>query len=99
MRVERECEGRGKIAGKIKGSPILFFTCIVGIVLALAVLIYSVIQLVNQVKTGYNQFDAVSRGVVIVSIPVELLLFIYFLVNLVRFFVVKRAHLKFQDRN
>jgi hypothetical protein len=48
----------------------LFFTCLIGVVLALAVLVYSCVELAIQIKQGYGQFDVISKAVVLASIPV-----------------------------
>ena len=68
-----------------------------GILISLSILLYSIFVFAQQVQEGYNEVDPISKSVVLVSLVIEIVLFIYFGLNLLKFLLKRRAILEFED--
>ena len=65
--------------------------------ISLSILLYSIFVFAQQVQEGYNEVDPISKSVVLVSLVIEIVLFIYFGLNLLKFLLKRRAILEFED--
>ena len=68
-----------------------------GMLISLSILLYSIFVFAQQVQEGYNEVDPISKSVVLVSLVIEIVLFIYFGLNLLKFLLKRRAILEFED--
>lgn len=77
--------------------PILFVIALSGLGISLGILFYSILTLSNQIQAGYGSIEAIQKTVILISLPIEMVLFVYFLLMLMKFFVSKCAKLELED--
>lgn len=93
MRRFRSCQ---QIKQRVDYKLSLFIICMVGLFSTIAVLIYTSIELAGQLRNGYSKIQQISKGVVIASFPINILLLIYFIYNLGFFLIRKQFKVQLQ---
>ena len=87
MQVSKKCRPCNDICEIISDKLMLFMVCVLGIGFSLSLILYSAIQLGTEIKNGYANAPIVEKVVVICSIVLNILLFIFFSSNLASFFM------------
>lgn len=87
LQVSKKCRPCQDIQDSISDKLMLFMVCILGVGFSISLILYSSIQLGTEIKNGYANAPTVEKVVVICSIVLNILLFIFFSTNLASFFI------------
>lgn len=89
--MKRECRPRAEFCHKVRNHLPLFIVCIIGMICASGVLVYTTIELITQLRYGYDLVEPISKGIVIGSFPVNALLLVFFIYHLTPYFTKKKV--------